>query len=242
MPDAPSPFSMSVFPIDVSRLAPHANEVTCILAGRRGAVLVESGGRRITGDVLLVQAGIAHAVRCAEGGARVLFLDGLAWSAGNGLADRLDGTMVSLAMAVIAGNHDDQGELRARIAHGAPPPLGAYSGAMHAVLRDLVADPMERMTQTELARRLGMERTRALRAFKECTGQTFRAFKRWTGLQVAARKMVQGESVGTAALDAGFADTAHLSRTFRHLFGLTPSEAVAGLARAAGDEVPRLRA
>ena len=235
MPDAPSPFSTSVFPIDVPRLAAHANEVTCILAGRRGAVSVESGGRRITGDVLIVQAGVAHAVRCAEGGARVLFLDGLAWSAANGLAERLDGTMASLSMDVIARNNDAQGELRARIAHGSAMDC---SRAMAEILRHLTADPMERMTQTELARRLGMERTRALRTFRACTGQTFRSFKRWTGLQVAARKMLQGEPVGAAALDAGFADTAHLSRTFRHLFGLTPSEAVAGLARAARDEAP----
>ncbi len=235
MPAAPSPFSTSVFPIDVPRLAPHANEVTCILAGRRGAVSVESGGRRITGDALIVQAGIAHAVRCAEGGARVLFLDGVAWSAGNGLAERLDGTMAAIANAAIERSRDAQGELRARIAHDSATDC---SRAMAEILHDLVADPMERMTQDELARRLGMERTRALRTFKECTGQTFRGFKRWTGLQVAARKMMRGQSVGTAALDAGFADTAHLSRTFRHLFGLTPSEAVAGLARAARDEPP----
>jgi transcriptional regulator GlxA family with amidase domain len=34
-------------------------------------------------------------------------------------------------------------------------------------------------------------------------------------------------------MDAGFADTAHLTRTFRLSFGLTPSEAIAGLAKAA---------
>lgn len=238
MPDALSPFSTSVFPIDVPHLAPHANEVTCILVGRRGAVSVESGGRRITGDVLLVQAGVAHAVRCAEGGARVLFLDGLAWSAGNGLAERLDGPLARAAIGALARSQDSQAELRARIAHGAPAWSGISSKAMATVLRDLAADPMERMTQTDLAGRLGLERTQALRAFKKYTGQTFRGFKRWTGLQVAARKMVLGESVGTAALDAGFADTAHLSRTFRQLFGLTPSEAVAGLARAARDESP----
>ena len=35
-----------------------------------------------------------------------------------------------------------------------------------------------------------------------------------------------------AAMDAGFADTAHLTRTFRASFGLTPSEAIAGGAQA----------
>jgi AraC-like DNA-binding protein len=80
-----------------------------------------------------------------------------------------------------------------------------------------------------LAQRLGLERTRALRLFKEATGTTFRQFKRWTGLQHAARLIVSGAGVRTAAMDAGFADTAHLTRTFKQCFGLTPSQAIAGL-------------
>ena len=89
------------------------------------------------------------------------------------------------------------------------------------------------MTQFELASRLQVERTRALRLFKEATGQTFRRFKQWAGLQHAARQIAAGELVRTAAMDGGFADTAHLTRTFRMSFGLTPSEALAGDAKAA---------
>ena len=85
------------------------------------------------------------------------------------------------------------------------------------------------MTQDELARRLSMERTRAQRCFKSATGQTFREFKRWSALQHASVLMTQGALVRTAAMDAGFADTAHLTRVFRQEFGLTPSAAIAGL-------------
>jgi AraC-like DNA-binding protein len=34
-------------------------------------------------------------------------------------------------------------------------------------------------------------------------------------------------------MDAGFADTAHLSRTFRMSFGLSPAQAIAGQGQAA---------
>jgi AraC-like DNA-binding protein len=44
--------------------------------------------------------------------------------------------------------------------------------------------------------------------------------------------VLKRELVRTAALDAVFADTAHLTRTFRQSFGLTPSGAIAGLAKA----------
>ena len=83
------------------------------------------------------------------------------------------------------------------------------------------------MSQGELARRLSLERTQALRCFKAATGQTFRAFKGWSALQHAAQAMARGGLVRTAAMDAGFADTAHLSRLFHRSFGLTPSAALA---------------
>ena len=100
------------------------------------------------------------------------------------------------------------------------------------MIETIIAEPMLRLSQLELAHRLKMERTSALRMFKAATGQTFRRFKQWSALQHAARQIAAGELVRTAAMDAGFADTAHLSRTFRASFGLTPSEAIAGGARA----------
>ena len=118
-------------------------------------------------------------------------------------------------------------ELRARLSASAPRlPRGVAE-----VVRAVYADPMERMSQDELARRLRMERTRSLRWFKAATGQTFREFKRWSALQHAAERMAEGALVRTAAMDAGFSDTAHLSRVFRECFGLTPSAAIAGLTR-----------
>jgi AraC-like DNA-binding protein len=100
---------------------------------------------------------------------------------------------------------------------------------MAAIVRTIQSDPMLRMSQNELARRLRMERTQAMRRFKAATGMTFRAFKLWSGLQHAARQIEVGVLVRTAAMDAGFADTAHLSRSFRAFFGLSPSAAIAGL-------------
>ena len=47
--------------------------------------------------------------------------------------------------------------------------------------------------------------------------------------QRKAQQMKQGALVRTAAMDAGFADTAHLSRAFCETFGLTPSAAIGAL-------------
>jgi len=181
----------------------------------------------VTGDILLIRPGIEHGVICS-GGINVMYLDGLPWSGSSGLAERLQGRLADVATDAIFQGSDAQAALRQRLGSGA----AQFPPQLMAIIEDLIAEPMSRMTQRELAERLQMERTRALRLFKAATGQTFRRFKQWSGLQHAARKIASGELVRTAAIDAGFADTAHLTRTFRASFGLTPSEAIAGLAKA----------
>lgn len=228
MATAAPPFATSVFSVDIDRVALHSNPVTCVISGIRGAVSVIGGGERVTGEVVLIRPGIEHKVVC-EGGINAMYLDGLSWPDGAALAERLQGRIGGLAFDAIFQGAEAQDELRRRLAHGLPP----FPQQLAGVIEDLASDPMSRMTQFELAGRLKMERTRALRLFKAGTGQTFRRFKQWSGLRRAARQIASGELVRTAAMDGGFADTAHLTRTFRHSFGLTPSEAIAGLAKAA---------
>ncbi|MGQ0581031.1 MAG: helix-turn-helix domain-containing protein [Reyranella sp.] len=232
------PFATSVFSVDVDGIALHCNPVVCVISGIRGAVSVIGGGVRVSGDIVLIRPGVEHRIDCTGSGLNAMYLDGLAWPGGATLAQRLTGGIGDLALAAMFQNVEAQDELRRRLAVDTPrcPPRLA------AVIEGLTSDPMSRMTQFELADRLQMERTGALRLFKAVTGQTFRRFKQWSGLQHAARQVASGELVRTAALDAGFADTAHLTRTFRQSFGLTPSEALAGLAKAAPRSSPPVAA
>ena len=220
-------FSTSVFSVDVTGIGPHCNPVTCVLAGKDKPVTIVSREEVVVGDIVLIRPGIEHTVICS-GPINVMYLDGLPWSGSSLLAERLQGRLADLAIDAIFQGSEAQTALRQRLVPGA----AQFPPELIAVIEDLTADPMSRMAQHELADRLQMERTRALRMFKAATGQTFRRFKQWSGLQHAARKIASGELVRTAAMDAGFADTAHLTRTFRASFGLTPSEAIAGLAKA----------
>jgi AraC-like DNA-binding protein len=229
MPTAGLSFATSVFSVDVDGVAPHCNPVTCVISGIRGSVSVIGGGEQVSGDIVLIRPGIEHKVVCTGSGINAMYLDGLAWPGGAALAQRLSGSIGNLALAAIFQNREAQDEFRRRLTTDAPP----CPPQLATVIEDLTSDPMSRMTQLELADRLQMERTGALRLFKAVTGQTFRKFKQWSGLQHAARQVAAGALVRTAALDAGFADTAHLTRTFRLSFGLTPSEAIKGLAKAA---------
>jgi AraC-like DNA-binding protein len=221
-------FPASVFSVDVEHLAPHCNPAPCVIAGRRGSVSVVSAGEQVTGDVLFIRPGIEHEIIGAAGGINVIYLDGLS-SAGNfPCAQRLQGRLADIAVAALFQEPDAQAELRHRLTSGAT----AVPQQLGVVIETIIAEPMLRLSQLELAHRLKRERTSALRMFKAATGVTFRRFKQWSALQHAARRIAAGDLVRTAAMDAGFADTAHLSRTFRASFGLTPSEAIAGGARA----------
>lgn len=224
MPDPLSPFRNSLLPVDAP-LAPHANPVTGILIGRGGPVRLTLDGAAVEGDMLLIRPGVVHAIALPARGADILYLDGLAFPFDIPLAQALDGKLAELAGAVLDSAGDAAAELRARLAASAAPSSSCVADAVRAIY----ADPMRRMAQGELARRLGMERTRALRHFRAATGQRFREFKRWSAMRYAAEQMKQGALVRTAAMDAGFADTAHLSRVFRETFGLTPSTAIGAL-------------
>lgn len=60
------------------------------------------------------------------------------------------------------------------------------------------------------------------RLFRTECGTTFRAYVRWRRLLRAVEMALAGTSLTDAAHAAGFADSAHLSRTFREMFGVAP--------------------
>jgi AraC-like DNA-binding protein len=225
MPFAETPFTSTILPIPVTRLGAHPNVVMAVLAGRAGPITVEHAGASLTGDVLLVRPGVVHSVRLPERGADVVYLNGLTFPYQAPLAVALKGHLEWLARRSIGGDGCATAELRERLAFATDP----LPAKLAEIVRAMQADPMRRVSQDELVRRLGMERTRALRCFKAATGLTFRRFKLWSALQHAAVRLAERELVRTAAMDAGFADTAHLSRVFSRMFGLAPSVAIAGL-------------
>ncbi len=59
--------------------------------------------------------------------------------------------------------------------------------------------------------------------FVQETGMPLRTYLLWRRLLHVWTLLVQGESLAAAAHAAGFADSAHLSRTSRTMFGLVPS-------------------
>ena len=70
------------------------------------------------------------------------------------------------------------------------------------------------------AGQVGLSPSRASHLFVEQTGLPFRAYVLWLRLVRAVDAHAGGLSLTEAAHQAGFADSAHLSRAFRRMFGL----------------------
>jgi AraC-like DNA-binding protein len=74
-----------------------------------------------------------------------------------------------------------------------------------------------------LARAVGLSPGRLMHAFTSSIGIPLRPYLGWLRLQRAAGAIVADQPLADAAQAAGFADAAHLTRTFRRMFGVPPS-------------------
>jgi AraC family transcriptional regulator len=79
----------------------------------------------------------------------------------------------------------------------------------------------------ELARRTGLRQRELSARFRKETGLTIRRYVLWLRLKAAVASLGERRTLTEAAHAAGFADAAHLSRTFVEMFGVVPSESVA---------------
>ncbi len=65
---------------------------------------------------------------------------------------------------------------------------------------------------------------RFMHAFTASVGLPLRPYLLWLKLERAGAALARGAALAEAANAAGFADAAHMTRTFRRMFGVTPSE------------------
>ncbi len=116
------------------------------------------------------------------------------------LADELIDALVSVSDEAVA--------LDPRVAHA---------------LELLRAVPERRIKITELAGAVGLSPSRLAHLFRSHTGLAIRRYLLWLRLGDALRELSGSGSLTVAAHAAGFADSAHFTRTFRRMLGLMPS-------------------
>jgi AraC-like DNA-binding protein len=104
----------------------------------------------------------------------------------------------------------------------------AAAPAVHPRVRRLLrqlrmASPGDDLSLEALANDVGLSSGRLMHVFTESIGIPLRPYLAWLRLQRAAAAIASGAPLASAAQAAGFADAAHMTRTFRRMFGVAPS-------------------
>lgn len=120
--------------------------------------------------------------------------------------------MVAAARQVVAAlcgaNTEPDAALDARLARALD--------YMHAHVR-------EPLTLADVAAQVALSEGRFRHLFVARTGTSFRAYLLWLRINLAIEAVMAGASWTDAAHEAGFADSAHLTRTHKRVFGIEPT-------------------
>jgi AraC-like DNA-binding protein len=221
---------------------PHEHHAVQIALGLDGPVRLQDGAGRWTDHRLaVVQADVRHAFD--PGGALVslLFVDADGRE-GRWLRDSLRAPITDLPLDVVAPHlpallafrETRPGPAAAgRIVTGivdalcqGPPPLRGMDERVARALALLRADRSGRLGLSAVAAQVFLSPSRFAHLFAAEVGLPFRRYLLWRKLNRAMGEFGRGATLSAAAHAAGFADSAHLTRTWRAMFGITPSTMV----------------
>ncbi len=121
---------------------------------------------------------------------------------------------------------DDAARLITAIARAlcdGPPPLRPMDERIARALAWLRPREPRGITLEEVAREVFLSSSRFAHLFTSEVGLPFRRYLLWRKLRRAMEAFGRGGSLTDAAYEAGFSDSAHLTRTFYQMFGLPPS-------------------
>jgi len=201
-------------------------------------VTTRAGGRPQRAGALVSAPDAPHAVDAWDTRALVVFVgpesdagERLLAARGRGSVDLFRDTDADRLRAILSPGGsalaDPEGAVARALSLGGDPvipPPGRHPG-VRRVLRHLrQAPPGTDTSLVALAAIAGLSPGRFMHAFTGTVGIPLRPYLRWLKLERAAAALAAGASLGEAAYGAGFADAAHMSRTFLRMFGASPSD------------------
>ncbi|WP_373046937.1 helix-turn-helix domain-containing protein [Vulgatibacter sp.] len=214
---------------------PHRHHNLHLVLARAGTLRVQVGGESRAAAGLLTGPDVEHAVDASGCDVLLLFVDPESVP-GARLAASIEGGASFLddpaRSALLAGLPPAPG--RDELSAWAERAISRLAGGpwelprMHPRAREVVRAIRDQLPDREvslerLAERVGLSPSRLLHVFTASVGIPIRPYVRWVRFQLAATAIVAGTPLSEAAAAAGFADAAHMTRTFKEMFGLTPS-------------------
>ena len=107
---------------------------------------------------------------------------------------------------------------------GVPTALAAgHDPRIEQVIDMIRGEPSRPHSVKQLANAVHLSPSRLIHLFREQIGIPIRRFTVWTRTREVIHLVVDGTSLTDAAHAAGFSDAAHMSNSFRRMFGFAPS-------------------
>ena len=210
---------------------PHAHVAVQLALGIGEDVTVRLGARRLKARGVLIRPLTTHTVAA---GLQVAFVYVEPQAAlGRALVHAL-GVRAAMPLSpevVRAASHlDDPVALLNRLAAAlSVEPRGALDPRLAHALEALERSGGASGAVSDAARDVGLSAPRLRALAGEQLGAPLARWVLWRKLERAGRSLAGGASLAEAAADGAFADQAHLARTMRRMFGVTPRVAAGAL-------------
>lgn len=183
----------------------------------RSVDVVDGDGSRRSGRLLPVRPGSLHQVLADDARVGLYYADAGAFPNSSLPGSRAIRALVSLCRRLDGGD-----EATIRSLKTVPVLDGSCSADSRVTA---VVGEMRRPENTRLeaiASGVGLSHSRFSHIFTSTVGGAPARYRRWRRLWIAAELLGRGERIVDAALEAGFSDSAHLTRTFVEMLGITP--------------------
>ncbi|MGV9611668.1 helix-turn-helix domain-containing protein [Nocardia xishanensis] len=218
---------LMAFTGDIGDTAAHSHAAVQILLVTAGEVtVVDAAGRAAAAELAIIPPGVRHEVR-ADPATKgfIAYLDS-ASTVGHAALTRLRDLpadhVTSWITAAIPRTTAIVPQHNSVTPPPSPPPHPVVAEALRVAASSAAGPP----SLGELAAAVAMSPSRLSHLFTEQVGLPYAAWRRWTRLHLAIGTVRAGGSLTDAAHAAGFTDSAHLTKTCRDLFGITPTEAL----------------
>lgn len=196
-------------------------------------------GECLSSQAVLIGPDVRHAVSAAGPVAHFYALPesvtgaAIVASLGDRATRDLAGGAIAVVRRALIASPDDESvfpdcldrllELAYRSDRSHPPALDARVRRVLERLDESIDAPL-----AELASAVALSPDRLRHLFRQEVGIPLRRYRRWLRLVDAIGSLQRREDVTAAAAETGFADSAHLSRTFRDAFTVPPREFLRG--------------
>lgn len=220
---------------ETADLHPHAHHAIQITLRLRGWFEISAGGKRLVGPVAAVGSDIRHSFR-ASGAVAFLFIapesstgrevsshlfQAQPWTniANGPLKTSLDALRVCFDSG---GSEEELRRVGQAILNTLPTtePPKIPDPRVLAMINYARKNLEDSVTLPATAASVALSPSRARHLFVAETGLPFKTYILWLRIERAVALYAAGSSLTEAAHEAGFADSAHFSRTFRRTFGL----------------------